>query len=95
MKTKRRLKKWVKVALAVILIGGFGLIITKICDKKTPDVKVNYFKYRFDWLVFQITTITLPIFYVLDLHVLPPFSSRCASRSNISNLSYLHLCCTK
>lgn len=41
MKTKRRLKRWVKVVLAVILIGGFGLIITKICDKKVPDVKVN------------------------------------------------------
>lgn len=41
MKTKRRLKKWVKVVLAVILIGGFSLIIIKICDKKVPDAKVN------------------------------------------------------
>ena len=33
MKKKRRLKKWVKVTLCVILIGGFGLCINKILNK--------------------------------------------------------------
>lgn len=33
MKKKRRLKKWVKITLCVMLIGGFGLCINKILNK--------------------------------------------------------------
>ena len=41
MKTKRRLKKWVKVTLGVILIGGFGLLIYNICNKEVPETKIE------------------------------------------------------
>ena len=42
MKKKRRLKKWVKITIAVMLIGGFGLCINKINNKN--EYKSNIIK---------------------------------------------------
>ena len=41
MKKKRRLKRWVKVTLCVMLIGGFGLFLHKITHKIQPDVNIE------------------------------------------------------
>lgn len=49
MKKKRRLKKWVKVTLCVMLIGGFGLCFNKINSKekeKTELIKEETIVYK-------------------------------------------------
>ena len=41
MKKKRRLKKWVKVTLCVMLIGGFGLSIYNMCNQRAPKNNID------------------------------------------------------
>ena len=41
MKKKRRLKKWVKVTLCVMLIGGFGLSIYNMYNQKAPKTNID------------------------------------------------------
>ena len=41
MKKKRRLKKWVKVTLCVMLIGGFGLSIYNMYNQRAPKTNID------------------------------------------------------